>query len=226
MLMNNLDKEVAEHPPGPRRLRRIGAGGALVGGVRRHLPRARRARRRRDAPRPVRQAGRRRADPPVCAAGADRERQPRSELGDARGVPPPRDGRPHDVRPDDGRIVDLHRDARDPAGDLRNLRRGGGEAFRRDARWHPHRHRRPRRNGGRATARRDDERWGRPLCGMRCESCRATTRDPLPRRSRRRPRRRRAARAGGKVRAPGAFGRGRRQRRRGAATTLASGGRS
>ncbi len=40
---------------------------------------------------------------------------------------------PDHVRPDDGRLVDLHRHPGDPAGHVRDLRGGGGQAVRRDA---------------------------------------------------------------------------------------------
>ena len=41
---------------------------------------------------------------------------------------------PDDVRADDGGLVDLHRDAGDPAGDVRDARRVRASAVRRDAR--------------------------------------------------------------------------------------------
>ena len=40
---------------------------------------------------------------------------------------------PDDVRPDDRRILDLHRDPGDPAGHVRDVRRGGAPALRRHA---------------------------------------------------------------------------------------------
>ena len=44
-----------------------------------------------------------------CAARADRELQHRAALGDARQIQRARSQGPDDVRPDDGRLVDLHR---------------------------------------------------------------------------------------------------------------------
>ena len=89
------------------------------------------------------------------------ELQPRRRLGDLAGVPPPRAARPDDVRPDDRRLVDLHRHAGHPAGHLRDVRRRRREAVRRHARRHPHPHRRLRRHGRRAAAGRHDERGRR-----------------------------------------------------------------
>ena len=40
---------------------------------------------------------------------------------------------PDDVRPDDRRVVDLHRDPGDPPGHVRDVRRAGPPALRRDA---------------------------------------------------------------------------------------------
>ena len=51
-----------------------------------------------------------------------------AELG---GVPQARGPRPHDVRPDDGRLVDLHRHPGDPPGHLRDVRRHRRQAVRR-----------------------------------------------------------------------------------------------
>ena len=74
------------------------------------------------------------------------------------------EARADDVRPDDGRLVDLHRHAGDPAGHVPDVRRGGRAALR---------HRRPRgaddphggarRDGRRAAACGDDGRRGDPL---------------------------------------------------------------
>ena len=67
-------------------------------------------------------------------AGPDRQFESGAALGDGRRVPPTGGARPHDVRPDDGRVVDLHRHAGHPAGHLRDVRRVREEALRRD-RW-------------------------------------------------------------------------------------------
>ena len=58
------------------------------------------------------------------AARADCQQQPRGPLGDVGRVPRARAQGPHDVRPDDGRLVDLHRVAGHRAGHVRDLRRG------------------------------------------------------------------------------------------------------
>ena len=96
--------------------------------------------------------------PRVGAAGADRQLQPGRRLGDLGGVPPAGAPRPDHVRPDDRRLVDLHRHPGHPAGHLRDVRRGRRQAVRRHAGRHAHPDRRLRRHGRRAAARRDDER--------------------------------------------------------------------
>ena len=65
---------------------------------------------------------------------------------------------PDDVRPDDRRLVDLHRQPGHRAGHLRDVRRGGPPALRRRPRRQMDPHRRPRRHGRRAAARGDDGR--------------------------------------------------------------------
>src|SRR5258708_12140285 len=45
-----------------------------------------------------------------------------ARMGDVGRVPPPRGARTDDVRPDDGGLVDLYRDAGDSPGDLRDIR--------------------------------------------------------------------------------------------------------
>ena len=69
-----------------------------------------------------------------------------------------RAGRPDDVRPDDGRLVDLHRDPGHPAGDVRDVRRGRPPALRGHAPRDGDPDRGPGRHGWRAAAGRDDER--------------------------------------------------------------------
>ena len=76
-------------------------------------------------------------------------------------LPRSRGPRPDDVRPDDGRQLDLHRHAGHPAGHLRDARRARAPALRRHARRPPGRHRRSRRHGRRPAARRHDERRDR-----------------------------------------------------------------
>ena len=84
-------------------------------------------------------------------------------LGHLGGVPPARAPRTDDVRPDDRRLVDLHRHPGHPPGHLRDLRRGRREALRRHPRRHDHAHRRARRDGRRAAAGGHHERRRRDL---------------------------------------------------------------
>ena len=120
--MNNLDPEVAEKPHelvvygGIAAARR-----ARLGKLRPHRFVAAHARGRRDAVRPIRQAGRDLSHACRRAARADRELQHRAALGDARQIPGARSQGLDDVRPDDGRLVDLHRLTGDRAGHLRDL---------------------------------------------------------------------------------------------------------
>ena len=139
----------------PRRLRRHRPRGPGLALVRRHDPDADHARAGRDHARPVGPAGRGDADPRVGAAGDPRQLQPRRRLGDLAGVPAAGAARPDHVRADDRRLVDLHRHPGHRPGDVRDLRRGRGEAVRRHARRHPHPDRRLRRHGRRAAAGRD-----------------------------------------------------------------------
>ena len=113
-----------------RRLRRLGARRALARRATRDRPHASPSPRRRDAARPVRQAGRRLPDACRRAAGAARELAARPRVGVVGRVPAARGGGPDDVRPDDGRLVDLHRDAGDPPGHLPDVLRRGRDALR------------------------------------------------------------------------------------------------
>ena len=65
-----------------------------------------------DAARPVGQAGRRVRHPRSRAAGADRQLEPGPAMGQLGDVPRARRRRADDVRPDDRRLVDLHRHPR------------------------------------------------------------------------------------------------------------------
>ena len=97
--------------------------------------------------------------------------------------------RPDDVRPDDRRVVDLHRDPGHPAGHLRDVRRAGSPALRRNAPGPGRAHRRARRDGRRTTAGGHDERGrvprdrGRPR--SRPQAARDRLRRPPDERSRR-----------------------------------------
>ena len=194
-------------PGRPRRVRRHRPGGPLVGRVRRHGPHAAHARRRRDDARPVGQAGRRVPHPRVGTAGAARQLQPRAGLGDVGRVPAARGRRAHDVRPDDGRLVDLHRHPGDPPGHVRVLRRDRPPPLRRHAGRHDHADRRARRHGWRAAAGDHDERRRGAVRRRRPGARPAPHRHPVPRRGRRRPRRRRRPLHDGPRRAAGAVGR-------------------
>ena len=107
--MNNLDPDVAERPDdlvvyggSGKAARNWAAFDAIVATLTV-------ARARRDAARPVRQAGRRVPDAPGRAARPHRQRAARAGVGDVGQLPRSRAPRPDDVRPDDGRQLDLHR---------------------------------------------------------------------------------------------------------------------
>ena len=184
--MNNLDPEVAERPDdlvvyggtgrAARDWKSFDAHGAHA------APRSRHDETMLVQSRPP---GRRHADPRVGAARAHRQLQPGRRLGHLAGVPPARAPRPDDVRPDDRRLVDLHRHPGHPAGHLRDLRRGRREALRRHARRHAHPHRRLRRHGRRPAARRHHERRRLPDRRRRPGPPAPPRRAPLPRRGRR-----------------------------------------
>ena len=190
MLMNNLDPDVAENPNElvvyggtGRAARSWEAFDAIVRTLQQLEG-------RRDAACPVGQAGRRVPHPRMVAARADRELQPRAGVGELGRVPPARGARADDVRADDRGLVDLHRQPGDRAGDIRVLRRDRAAPPRRVARRHDHADRRARRDGRRAAARGDDERWGRPVRGGQPRAHRAPPADALSRRGGRRSRRR------------------------------------
>ena len=168
MLMNNLDPEVAERPDDlvvyggtGRAARSWAAFDAIVRSLRA-------SGRRRDAARAVGQAGRRLSHPRVGAARPHRQLAPRSRVGDLGGVPPPRGDGSDDVRPDDSRLVDLHRQPGHRPGHLRVLRRDRAAPLRWIARRDDHAHRRPRRHGRCPAARGDHER------GRRARASRST----------------------------------------------------
>ncbi len=174
------------------------------------------ARGRRDAARAVRATRRGRADPRVGAEGPHREREPRPGVGDVGGVPAPRAPRPHHVRPDDGWIVDLHRDPGHPPGHLRDLRRHRRAAIRRLAVGHAHGHVRRGRDGRCPGAGGHDERRRRARGRRRPEPHRAAAALELSRHARALARRGALAPRGGALGGQGAVGRPRRERRRAA----------
>ena len=168
-------------PRRPRRLRRHRPGRPVMGGVRRDRPRASPTGRRRDAPRPVGQAGGRVPNPRVVAPGPDRQLEPRRQVGQLGRLPRARARGPDDVRPDDGRLVDLHRHPGDPPGHVRDVRRAGSPALRRDASRPGHPDRGPGRDGRRPAPGRDDERGCGPVHRGRRDPRPAPARDRLRR---------------------------------------------
>ena len=159
MLMNNLDAEVAEKPHElvvyggiGRAARNWGCFDKIVGDSKRSW---------RDDETLLVQSGKpvgRLPHPCRRAAGADRQLQPGAALGDnwdhfQRARP---QGRTDDVRPDDGRLLDLHRQPGHRPGHLRDLRRDGPPAlWRRPFTGKLDPDRRARRHGRRPAARRD-----------------------------------------------------------------------
>ena len=131
-----------------------------------------------DAARAVGQAGRRVRDPRARAAGADRQHEPRARVGDLGALPRARRGRADHVRPDDRRVLDLHRQPGDPAGHLRDVRRRRPQALRRHAARPAGRDRRARRHGRRAAAGDHDGRRHRAVHRGRPAAHRAPDRRP------------------------------------------------
>jgi hypothetical protein len=117
MLMNNLDPDVAERPSELVVYGGIGRAARDWDSLTGSLPRcaSSMATRRWWS---VGQAGRNFPHPCRCAARADRELEPGAALGDARSLQRAGQAGLDDVRPDDGRIVDLHRQPGHRAGDL------------------------------------------------------------------------------------------------------------
>ncbi len=150
------------------RLWRHGARGAELGSVRCHRAFAARIGKRRDAPRAIGETGGRVSHARGSAARLDCELESGRAMVELCGVQPTRAARPHDVWPDDGGLVDLHRQPGNRAGDVRDVQRGGGAAFRRFARREVGRLRRAGRNGRRAAAGGDD--GGRGFSRGRCRS--------------------------------------------------------
>ena len=113
-------RRAARRPGGLRRHRQ---GRAQLGRLPRHRARAPAPRRRRDPAGAVRPRGRRVPHPRGRAPGAHRQLQPGAPLGHLGELPRARGRGPDHVRPDDRRLVDLHRHPGHPAGHLRDLRR-------------------------------------------------------------------------------------------------------
>ncbi len=193
MLHNNLDAEVAERPDDSSstagRARRRAAGRRSTSSYASCA-----------SSRTTRRSSCSRARPSAAFARTPTRRacssrtRTSSRVGDVGRIPPARGAGPHDVRADDRRLVDLHRHAGDPAGDVRDVRRG---AARRKSGARQGQlsvlTAGPRRDGGRAAARGHDGRRelprGRGRPGAHPEAARHALRRRTHRRPRRRPRR-------------------------------------
>ena len=123
MLMNNLDPDVAERPQDlvvyggtGRAARNWECYHAIVNSLR-SLDE------RRDAAGAVGQAGRHLPHPRLRAARAHLQLQPRRPLVELGEVQRAGEAGPHHVRPDDRRVVDLHRHAGNHSGDVRDVLR-------------------------------------------------------------------------------------------------------
>ena len=131
MLMNNLHPDVAEKPKRAGGLWRPRSCGEDLGRLRPHRGHPEAAERGRDAAGAIRQAGGGVPYTPRRAPGAGRELEPGSALGQLGSLQRARSQGARHVRPDDGGVVDLHRQPGDRAGHLRDLRRGRTKALRR-----------------------------------------------------------------------------------------------
>ena len=147
--------------------------GARLGKFRSHRRDAEAPRRRRDAAGAIGQAGRRVPHPCRRAARADRQLQPGAALGDLGAFQRARSQGPDDVRPDDRRLLDLHRQPGHHPGHLRDLRRTRPPALWRRPLRQMDPDRRSRRHGRRAAARRGD---GRRVAAWRSNASRRGSR--------------------------------------------------
>ena len=145
-------------PRQPDRLRRPRQGGSQLGVFRRHPALPRKSGTRRNAAGAERQARRRLPHPRGRAARADRQQQHRPPLGHPGELRPLGAAGPDHVRPDDRRLLDLHRHPGHPPGHLRDLRQPGAPAGLALAQGQVRPHRRPGRDGRRAAAGRHHER--------------------------------------------------------------------
>ncbi len=206
---------------GAGRLWRHRPCGARLEHLRPHCRVAAQARDRRDAAGPVGQAGGRVPHPRRCAARADRQLEPRAALGDLGAFQRARSQRAHDVRPDDGWLVDLHRQPGHRSGHLRDLRRDGPQALWRQPRGPLDPDRRPGRHGRRADLGRDDGRRFVPRRRVPAERHRVPLAHRLSRRAGQGPRRGAADHRQGGRREEGRLGRPAGQRRRHSARAAA-----
>ena len=183
MLMNNLDPEVAENPDELVVYGGIGRAARNWECFDRIVETLRALERGRDAADPVRQAGRRVPHARGCAARAARQFESGAEVVDVGALQRARPPGPDDVRPDDCRLVDLHRQPGHRAGHARDVRRDGSAPLRRRSQGQVDSHRGPRRHGRRAAARGDDGRREHPVHRMPAEPHREAARHALPRRA-------------------------------------------
>ncbi len=152
------------------------------GSTRRHRPLSDRARERRDPAGPVGQAGRSARHSSARPPGSHRQFPVGARVGDMGSLLGTRSGRFDHVRPDDGRLVDLHRHTGHPAGHLSNLCCDCRTALRRIVGRHDHPHRRSRRDGGCPAFGGDSQRWSRDRRRYRSFPAAAKARDRIPRR--------------------------------------------
>ena len=134
MLMNNLDPEVAERPDD---LVVYGGNGRAARSWDDFDAIVRTLRRLEKDETLLVQSGKPVAvfqDAPAGAARPDRQRESRSEMGRLERLSRTRSPGTHDVRPDDGRLVDLHRFTRHRSRNVRDVCRVGAQALRRHAR--------------------------------------------------------------------------------------------
>ena len=182
MLMNNLHPDVAENPHELVVYGGIGRAARTWEDFDRIVASAEGSGGRRDAAGAVGQAGRRLPHPCGRAARADRQFQPGAALGDLGPFQRARSQGPGDVRPDDRRVVDLHRHPGHRAGHLRDLRRGRPPALWRRPEGPLDPDRRARRHGRRAAAGGGDGRRLLPGGRMRRDPHRFPPAHPLCRR--------------------------------------------
>ena len=194
---------------------------ARLGELRPHRRRPARSRGRRDAAGAVGQAGRRLPHPRRRAARADRQLQPGAALGDLGAFQRARPQGPDDVRPDDGGLVDLHRQPGHRAGHLRDLRRDGAPALSGQPGRPLDPDRGPGRHGRRAAAGRDHGRRLVPRRRMPAEQHRVPPAHRLPRQAGARSRRGAGDHPAGDGGEEGGVGRPFRQRGRRAARAAA-----
>ena len=183
MLMNNLDPEVAENPDELVVYGGIGRAARNWECFDRIVETLRALERRRNAADPVRQAGRCVPHARRRAARAARQLESGAEVVDVGALQRARPPRPDDVRPDDRRFVDLHRQPGHRAGHARDVRRDGSAPLRRRSQGQVDSHRRARRHGRRAAARGDDGGREHPVHRMPAESHPEAARHALPRRA-------------------------------------------